>query len=181
MSVPSQATQVVLSERPEGPITPTTFTVKSAPIPSELAPGDVLVRVDWLSLDPAMRGWIRDTRSYVPPVQIGEKMRSQGLGTVIKGGGSKVKVGDTVRGVVGMWTVLFENPPRLIHGQKDGPTMQLLKKKISIRSRARQLAVIFRLFPNMSFISPPEGTSELDYLSTLGMPGELNLLITCVC
>ena len=101
MTVPPQATQVVLSERPVGSITSTTFAVKSTPIPDELAPGDVLVRVDWLSLDPAMRGWLNDTRSYVPPVQIGEKMRAQGLGTVVKGGGSKVRVGDTVSGLVG--------------------------------------------------------------------------------
>ncbi|KAJ7066944.1 hypothetical protein C8F01DRAFT_1119707 [Mycena amicta] len=47
---------------------------------------DVLVQVTWLSLDPAMRGYIRDVRSYLPPVQIGETMRAQGLGVVIKTG-----------------------------------------------------------------------------------------------
>lgn len=102
MAAPTKATQIVLSERPSGPITPTTFSVKSVPIPDELASGYALVRVDWLSIDPAMRGWLRDARSYIPPVQIGEKMRAQGVGVVIKGGGSKLKVGDTVRGLVGM-------------------------------------------------------------------------------
>lgn len=38
------------------------------------AEGQVLLRVDVVSLDPAMRGWLRDVRSYVPPVQIGETM-----------------------------------------------------------------------------------------------------------
>lgn len=102
MAAPATATQIVLSERPSGPIIPSTFSVKSVPIPDELASGYALVRVDWLSIDPAMRGWLRDARSYIPPVQIGEKMRAQGLGVVIKGGGSKLKVGDTIRGLVGM-------------------------------------------------------------------------------
>ncbi|KAF8575958.1 NAD(P)-binding protein [Ramaria rubella] len=92
MSIPSQATHIVLSERPSGPVTSTTFSAKSVPIPDELAPGDVLVRVDWLSLDPAMRGWLNDRRSYIKPVQIGEIMRAQGLGTVVKGGGKSVQV-----------------------------------------------------------------------------------------
>lgn len=101
MSVPLQATQIVLSNRPTGPITSTTFSVAHIPIP-DLASGDVLLRVDWLSLDPAMRGWLNDSRSYVPPVQIGEKMRAQGLGTVVKTGeSSNFQVGDTVVGLVG--------------------------------------------------------------------------------
>lgn len=119
MTAPPHATQLVLSERPVGPITSTTFAVKSVPIPHDLAPGDVLVRVDWLSLDPAMRGWLRDTRSYLPPVQIGEKMRAQGLGTVIKGGGSNVRVGDTVRALVGVYLVgWWHNPLRFIYGNR---------------------------------------------------------------
>jgi NADPH-dependent curcumin reductase CurA len=101
MSIPPEATHIVLSERPTGPVTSSTFSRKSVPIPAELAPGDVLVRVDWISLDPAMRGWLNDRRSYIKPVQIGERMRAQGLGTVIKGGGSTFKVGDIVRGLVG--------------------------------------------------------------------------------
>jgi len=51
-----------------------------------------------------MRGWLRDTRSYLPPVQIGEVMRASGLGTVVKtGSGSKFEIGDIVQATVG-WT-----------------------------------------------------------------------------
>jgi len=60
----------------------------------------VLVRVDVVSLDPAMRGWLRDVRSYVPPVKIGETMRAGGLGTVMTDGKS-LRKGDIVIGQPG--------------------------------------------------------------------------------
>jgi len=102
MYIPLQATEIVLSERPkDGPVTPTTFTKKSIPLANTLVPGEVLIRVDWISLDPAMRGWLNDRRSYIKPVQIGEKMRAAALGTVVKTNGVKTKVGDVVRGVFG--------------------------------------------------------------------------------
>ena len=50
-----------------------------------------------------MRGWLKDKRSYLPPVQIGEVMRAAGLGEVIEAGpGSKFQKGDIVDGVFGM-------------------------------------------------------------------------------
>ena len=45
--------------------------------------GEVLVKIRYLSLDPAMRGWMNDGRSYIPPVGIGEVMRAFGVGEVI--------------------------------------------------------------------------------------------------
>lgn len=50
-----------------------------------------------------MRGWLRDARSYLPPVQIGEVMRAGGLGEVTAVGPSvkSLKVGDKVEGIVG--------------------------------------------------------------------------------
>lgn len=66
-------------------------------------PTEVLVRVDYISIDPAMRGWLNDTRSYIPPVQIGETMRAQGVGTVVKvhSNDGKFKVGDVVKAAFG--------------------------------------------------------------------------------
>ena len=58
------------------------FEVVEAPVP-EPGDGEALVQVEYLSLDPAMRGWVRDEPSYLPPVQIGEVMRSGGAGHVI--------------------------------------------------------------------------------------------------
>ncbi|EPQ54095.1 NAD P-binding protein [Gloeophyllum trabeum ATCC 11539] len=102
----STYTRIVLQERPgAGDITPTTFRTESLPL-AGLAPnaGELLVQVHWLSLDPAMRGWLNDARSYVPPVQIGEVMRAAGLGTVVQAGeGAAFRAGDLVRGTFG-WT-----------------------------------------------------------------------------
>lgn len=100
--VPNNYTRIVLQERPTTNIVPTTF--RSEALPFDLHPKDdqVLIKVNWLSLDPAMRGWLRDTRSYIPPVQIGETMRATGLGTIVETGkDSEFSNGDIVQGVFG--------------------------------------------------------------------------------
>src|SRR5256714_14336659 len=51
--------------------------------PREPGDGEVLVKVLMLSLDPAMRGWMNDVPSYIPPVGIGEVMRAIGVGEVV--------------------------------------------------------------------------------------------------
>jgi NADPH-dependent curcumin reductase CurA len=99
---PKTYTRIVLQERPVGDIVPTTFCKEV--VPFDLKPEDVqvLVKVNWLSLDPAMRGWLRDRRSYLPPVKIGEVMRAIGLGTVMDTGkGSRFRKGDIVQGSFG--------------------------------------------------------------------------------
>jgi len=70
---PSTYKSIVLNSRPEGDIEPDTFRTEVKQL-SELQPGagQALVQCTWLSLDPAMRGYIRDVRSYLPPVKIGE-------------------------------------------------------------------------------------------------------------
>ncbi len=89
MSYPTEYTQVSLKERPKGHITSSTFNIEKRPFQellSSLAADQVLIQVNWISLDPAMRGWLNDTRSYLPPVGIGQKMRAGTLGTVLKCG-----------------------------------------------------------------------------------------------
>ncbi len=56
------------------------YTEESVPEP---AAGEVLVKMLYLSLDPAMRGWMNEGKSYIPPVGIGEVMRAGGVGKVI--------------------------------------------------------------------------------------------------
>ena len=63
--------------------------------------GEVLVKVLYLSLDPAMRGWMNDARSYIPPVGIGEVMRALGAGEVIASRHPDLAVGDHVTGLLG--------------------------------------------------------------------------------
>ena len=66
--------QIRLQERPTAHITDNTFVKSEEPAraPEE---GEVKLRTLYLSLDPAMRGWIRDSDSYIEPVQVGDVMR----------------------------------------------------------------------------------------------------------
>jgi len=64
-------------------------------------PGEVLVKTLYLSLDPAMRGWMNEGRSYIAPVGIGEVMRAGGAGRVIASQNPAFAVGDHVTGVLG--------------------------------------------------------------------------------
>ena len=57
------------------------FTTEPAGVPGE---GEVLIKVTHLSLDPAMRGWMNEGKSYIPPVEIGAVMRALGLGQVVE-------------------------------------------------------------------------------------------------
>jgi NADPH-dependent curcumin reductase len=70
--------------------------------PREPADGEALVRVLMLSLDPAMRGWMRDVPSYVPPVGIGEVMRAIGVGQVVESRSDRLREGDHVTGLFGI-------------------------------------------------------------------------------
>ena len=86
--------QVRLAARPVGMATAANwqFTDEAVVMP----PGGVLVQVLALSLDPAMRGWMNDGKSYIPPVGIGEVMRAGGIGKVIASGHAGFAVGDVV-------------------------------------------------------------------------------------
>ena len=69
---------------------------------AELGEGQVQVEVQYISLDPAMRGWLNDTRSYVPPVGIGEVMRAGGAGRVVASNDARFAEGDQVVGTLGV-------------------------------------------------------------------------------
>ena len=92
--------QWVLKSRPEGMVSESCFEWREAPLP-EVPDGGVLVRNLYLSFDPAMRGWLMDRPSYVPPVQIGEVMRCGAVGQVVESRSSELKVGDYVQGTFG--------------------------------------------------------------------------------
>ena len=92
--------QIVLRERPTGMIDDRCFELIEGPVP-EPGPGQALVRIQYLSLDPTMRGWVDDRPSYMPPVAIGEVMRSGGLGEIVASNDPALPVGSTVNGLVG--------------------------------------------------------------------------------
>lgn len=100
----STYTAINLVARPEpGPVGPEIFEVVQKEIPSA-GPGQILVKQTHMSLDPAMFGWMTpDPESYIPPVALGDVMRSSGLGEVIESNHPDFAVGDRVMGLMG-WT-----------------------------------------------------------------------------
>jgi NADPH-dependent curcumin reductase CurA len=103
MNVETAATnrQVRLAARPVGRPTRENWSIVDAPMPEPLPQG-VLVKTLMLSLDPAMRGWMNDGRSYIEPVGIGEVMRAGGVGRVVASGSPAFAVGDHVSGLLGV-------------------------------------------------------------------------------
>lgn len=93
--------QLRLARRPRGLPDERTWEVTETEVPSP-EPGQFVVAVDHISLDPAMRGWIRDVRSYWPPVGIGEVMRAHATGTVTESRHPDFAVGDAVSGFFGV-------------------------------------------------------------------------------
>jgi NADPH-dependent curcumin reductase CurA len=96
-----QNRQFKLISRPVGMVKRSDFEFTTASVPQP-GPGEVLVKVLYLSLDPAMRGWMNEGRSYVPPVGLGEVMRAGGVGTVIASSDPSLVVGDHVVGFTGV-------------------------------------------------------------------------------
>jgi NADPH-dependent curcumin reductase CurA len=94
-------TQCRLAARPTGLPKATDFTIVDEPVPAA-ADGEFVVKIDYLSIDPAMRTWMNAGRSYVLPVQIGEVMRALGIGHVIASHHREFVVGDLVSGVFGV-------------------------------------------------------------------------------
>jgi hypothetical protein len=93
--------RIKLAARPTGMVKPTDFSLSTEPV-AQPAPGEVLIKVQYISLDPAMRGWMNEGRSYIRPVGIGEVMRAGGIGRVIASNDAKVAVGDTVTATTGV-------------------------------------------------------------------------------
>lgn len=91
--------QIRLAARPVGLPKDSDWTFASEPIAKPLA-GEVLVRNIYLSLDPAMRGWMNEGRSYIAPVGIGEVMRAGGVGRVVASDDPAFAEGDLVGGTL---------------------------------------------------------------------------------
>ena len=87
--------QVRLAARPVGLPTRANWNFTTEPVP-ELAEGDVLVQTRFLSLDPAMRGWMNEGKSYIAPVGIGEVMRADDIGRVVASKNATFTVGEDV-------------------------------------------------------------------------------------
>ena len=96
-----QYKQWQLAKRPVGEPTQENWNLATVSLP-KVAPRQIAVKIKYISLDPAMRGWMNDGKSYIEPVQIGEVMRASTVGEVIESQSSEFAIGDHVYGHFGV-------------------------------------------------------------------------------
>jgi NADPH-dependent curcumin reductase CurA len=90
--------RILLAARPAGALRPDDLSMVREPLPV-LADGEFLVRNHYASLDPAMRGWMDDAPSYVPPIALGAAVRAATIGTVVDSRTPDFPVGAWVGGL----------------------------------------------------------------------------------
>ena len=95
-----QNRRLVLAKRPSGLVDESTVRLESEAVP-EIADGEALVRVRYLSIDPTIRTWMDDVPSYLPPIEIGEVIRSGGVGEVIDSRSEAYTPGQLLFGMTG--------------------------------------------------------------------------------
>jgi NADPH-dependent curcumin reductase len=100
--------QIRLAARPTGLPTADVWEHTTEPV-ADPAEGTFVVRISHISLDPAMRGWMNEARSYVPPVGIGEVMRALAAGQVVASQHPGFAVGDHVTGTFGVQEYAVSN------------------------------------------------------------------------
>jgi NADPH-dependent curcumin reductase CurA len=113
-----------LRSRPVGWVKESDFELHRDAVPAP-GPGQALIRNQYLAFEPAMRGWIEDRPSYMPPVQIGEVMRGMTVGRVEKSNAPALRPGDLVQTMSGWqeWAVADAGVTKLPQGVD--PTLAL--------------------------------------------------------
>jgi NADPH-dependent curcumin reductase CurA len=111
--MPTTNRQWKLTAHPQELVTPDVLQLNESSIPP-LEDGQALARVKYFSIDPTMRIWMADIPQYMPPVQIGEVMRSFGLAEIIESRHADFKKGDKLMGLTGLqeFVVISPNDPR---------------------------------------------------------------------
>jgi NADPH-dependent curcumin reductase CurA len=118
----SSSNRVVrLKKRPVGEVAADDFAIVEEPL-AEPQDGEIRVRTAYVSLDPAMRGWIAEGRSYVEPVAIGDVMRAYAAGHVELSRNPKFAVGDAVTGLLGVQSHAISNGKGVLRvDEKEAP------------------------------------------------------------
>ena len=107
--------QWLLKKRPSGMVTIDDFERVTTPLPvPDLAVGEILVKNLYLSFDPAMRGWMDDEPSYLPPVPLGQPMRASAVAQVIQSENPALPVGALVQGMFGWQEFALSKPDDLV-------------------------------------------------------------------
>ena len=92
--------RIVLAQRPSGLVDESTTTLVTDAEP-EPGPGEALVKVRYLSMDPTIRTWMDDAPGYLPPIELGDTVRGAGVGEVVRSHSDRYAVGDVVIGLTG--------------------------------------------------------------------------------
>ena len=108
--------QIRLARRPVGMPVRADWTFAAEPIAMPAA-GGVLVKTLMLSLDPAMRGWMNEGKSYIAPVGIDEVMRAGGIGVVVASEDPKLAPGDHVSGLLGVQEYALFDARQIARGE----------------------------------------------------------------
>ena len=93
-------TQIRLASRPSGWVTESNFSVTHEPLP-DVDDGQILVRNIFMSVDPYMRGRMNETKSYIPPFELGEVLKAGVVGQVVTSRHTGFSAGDHVSGMLG--------------------------------------------------------------------------------
>ena len=104
--------QILLASRPDGYPKESDFEIIESEIPNPLE-GEVLIKILWLSLDPYMRGRMRDEESYATPVAIGDVIVGGAVGVVVNSRTPALNPGDYVEGSLG-WQSYAVSDPRFL-------------------------------------------------------------------
>jgi NADPH-dependent curcumin reductase CurA len=110
--------QVILKSRPAGIPQEEHFEIVQRRVP-ELGPGQLLVRNIYLSVDPAMRGWVSAVSNYAQPVAIGDVMRAYAAGRIEASRDSRFREGEYVTGQFGWQDYAAVEPPMVIRRVAD--------------------------------------------------------------
>ena len=95
-----QNKEILLASRPTGVPTDTNFKFVDTEVPS-LNDNQVLIRMMYISVDPYLRGRMRESKSYIAPFEVGKAIESAGVGEVVESRSPNFKTGDIVRGQFG--------------------------------------------------------------------------------
>ena len=109
----------VLRHRPSGEPSPDDFALREDAVP-EPGPGEVVTRTIWLSIDPYMRGRLREQQTYAVAIQIGEVMTGETVGEVIASGDPQFAPGDVVVGARGWQSHCVTLADRLVKLPRQG-------------------------------------------------------------
>jgi NADPH-dependent curcumin reductase CurA len=118
--VTTQNRRLVLADRPSGLVNENTTRLETEPLP-DLKDGEALVKLRFLSIDPTIRTWMDDVPSYLPPIGLGEVIRSGGLGEVVESRSQTYSPGQLVFGMTG-WQeyVIADDGQRALQVLPDG-------------------------------------------------------------